>query len=112
VGQDALLDRGGPVPAADDALGGQAVVVEQAQELVAAGVVAHHGAEQRRGAQGLHVQRHVGRPAQALLVAGHVDHRHGRFGRKPRGLAPHVSIHHHVADNEDAQVVKSGEKVR
>lgn len=111
VGQDALLKRGGPVRAADEAIGGQVVVVEQLEQLVAAGVVAHYGAQQGGSAQRLHVEGHVGGPAETVFGAVHVHDGHRGLGREPAGAAPHVGIDHYIAHNEHLEVVEIGEEL-
>ena len=74
--------------------------------VVAAGIVAHHRAQQRRGPEGLHVEGHVGGPAEALFGALDIDDGYGRLGREAAGAAPHVGIDHHVAHDEDAQLIE------
>jgi hypothetical protein len=78
----------------------------EAREAVTRLVLANHGKQRHLRAQRGDVACDVGGPARTLLGAPDVHHRHRRLGRNARHFAKPVAIQHHVADDENAGVLK------
>ncbi len=55
------------------------------------------------------VARDIGRAARIKGFAGHLDHRHGRFGRDAADFAPDEFVEHQVAGYGDALAGGAGE---
>ena len=72
------------------------------------GIGTHRADQRAAGAHRDDVERHVGRPAGAVLRSHDVDHRHWGLLGDARGLAEPVPVHHHVAHDDDPSVGETG----
>jgi hypothetical protein len=103
VGDDAGLEGGAAIRVLDHAaVRFDPARVELAFQALRGRVLAHDPDQNRSRPEGAHVLGHVRRPAEAELLAIHVDDEHRRLGRDARRAAPEVAVQDHVADHEDA----------
>lgn len=105
---DAQLGDGAAAGRGQQAAGDPARLQPFAQG-VGLGIVTHQGRQGCAGAQRGDVQCDVARPADAQLVALHLDHRHGGLGRDARGGAMPVAVEHDVAGDEHMSSAEIGQ---
>ena len=76
------------------------------------GIVVANGAEKfRRRLQRNEIARDVGRAAGHETFAVKIHDRHRRFRRNARYAAPDELVEHHVADDEDAGLLRGGQNL-
>ena len=81
--------------------------VELSPQALGRGVGPRDSDQDGRRPERANVVGHVGRSAQAKLLALHVDHQHGRFGGNARGAAPEVAVEDHVSDHDHAAAAEA-----
>ena len=105
---DAGFHAGRARRACEQARAANVLLAQQRAQFVAGLVLAGIAEQLRRRAERVDVACHVRRAAGHRALALEFHDRHRRFGRDAPDVAPHVTVQHHVADDEHARTGTAG----